>query len=256
MTREDMLARLIAQATDQGGELSFDGLLHRAAPGMLPSAIRRTAGLDDDGAEIEGALTHEAISEADLDLGRFDNATIIVGAVDWETLENVVLYRGRIASVSHEAEGFVAELKSNKSALDLDPLPRTSPTCRARFCDRGCSLSAQRFTRREEITGVDLDANSLTFSGIDAGRFVDGELRLLDGPQAGFRFTVVAQEQGALLLGQALAEGIEPGQPAILREGCDHTIATCAARFGNAANFQGEPFLPGNDLLAQYPMPR
>ena len=37
---------------------------------------------------------------------------------------------------------------------------------------------------------------------------------------------------------------------------CDKTIATCSARFGNALNFQGEPFLPGNDMLAQYPVPR
>ena len=34
------------------------------------------------------------------------------------------------------------------------------------------------------------------------------------------------------------------------------TVATCAARFGNAVNFQGEPFLPGNDMLAQYPVAR
>ncbi|HKR91916.1 phage BR0599 family protein, partial [Novosphingobium sp.] len=36
---------------------------------------------------------------------------------------------------------------------------------------------------------------------------------------------------------------------------CDHTLNTCAARFSNAANFRGEPFLPGNDLLVRYPGP-
>ena len=41
-----------------------------------------------------------------------------------------------------------------------------------------------------------------------------------------------------------------------LREGCDRTIATCTSRFGNAVNFRGEPFLPGNDMLAQYPVAR
>jgi hypothetical protein len=38
----------------------------------------------------------------------------------------------------------------------------------------------------------------------------------------------------------------------ILREGCDHTLPTCAERFANAVNFQGEPFLPGNDLVVRY----
>ena len=51
----------------------------------------------------------------------------------------------------------------------------------------------------------------------------------------------------------ALDPALAPGTRALLREGCDHTLATCAARFGNAVNFQGEPFLPGNDLLARYP---
>jgi len=36
-------------------------------------------------------------------------------------------------------------------------------------------------------------------------------------------------------------------------EGCDKSIGTCSARFGNAANFRGEPYLPGIDLLARYP---
>ncbi|MBJ6122729.1 phage BR0599 family protein [Sphingomonas sp. BT553] len=38
-----------------------------------------------------------------------------------------------------------------------------------------------------------------------------------------------------------------------LVEGCDRTLATCARRFGNAANFRGEPHLPGIDLLTRWP---
>jgi hypothetical protein len=40
-----------------------------------------------------------------------------------------------------------------------------------------------------------------------------------------------------------------------LREGCDRRLETCATRFANAINFQGEPFLPGNDLITRYPVP-
>lgn len=56
-----------------------------------------------------------------------------------------------------------------------------------------------------------------------------------------------------LVLEQALDPALAPGTLARLIEGCDHAIATCAGRFGNAINFQGEPFLPGNDLLTRYP---
>jgi hypothetical protein len=50
-----------------------------------------------------------------------------------------------------------------------------------------------------------------------------------------------------------LDPALTPGTRALLRQGCDHTLQTCHARFGNAINFQGEPFVPGNDLLARYP---
>ena len=46
---------------------------------------------------------------------------------------------------------------------------------------------------------------------------------------------------------------VEPGCRIELREGCDKRFATCVSRFNNAANFRGEPHLPGNDLLTRYP---
>jgi len=54
------------------------------------------------------------------------------------------------------------------------------------------------------------------------------------------------------VLDRPLVTGTAIGTRAELRAGCDHTIATCSSRFGNAINFRGEPFLPGNDLLARY----
>lgn len=43
------------------------------------------------------------------------------------------------------------------------------------------------------------------------------------------------------------------GTRVLLTEGCDKQMATCSARFGNAINFRGEPYLPGSDLLTRYP---
>ena len=56
-----------------------------------------------------------------------------------------------------------------------------------------------------------------------------------------------------LILERALDPAIAAGNLARVREGCDHTIATCAGRFANSINFQGEPFLPGNDILTRTP---
>lgn len=234
-------------------DLWFGGILHRAAPGLTPSAIRRSTGFADEGADVEGALAHDCIAESDLSAGRYDGAAVVIGAVDWETLEHAIVFTGTIDSVSQEGNAFTAELASAKAALAVDPIPRSSPSCRARFCGPGCTLSPARFTRRAAVVAVAGDR--VVFAGIDPDRYAGGELRWLDGPLAGLGATILAADDSGLLLDRH-PDGVVPGMRAWLREGCDHTVATCAARFANAENFQGEPFLPGTDLLASYPVPR
>ena len=241
--------------TSHDRDLAFGGVLHRAAPGMVPSAVRRTAGLTGDSAEMQGALAHDSIAEADLAAGRFDGARVEVGAVDWETREHAVLFNGTVGAVSQEDSGFTAELRSAKAMLEADPVPRTSPTCRAQFCRPGCGLSGLRFTHRAVLTIVDAEVGRVTFDGPAPDLLVAGEVRWLDGPHAGLTMDIVAIEGDALILDAVLSEALAPGTRARLREGCDHTLATCAGRFGNAINFRGEPFLPGNDLLTRYPSP-
>ena len=82
-----------------------------------------------------------------------------------------------------------------------------------------------------------------------------GTLRWLDGPYAGQTCGIAGVDAGRLLLEIPLDSAPPAGTRITLREGCDRTLETCATRFGNAVNFQGEPFLPGNDLITRYPVP-
>ena len=242
--------------TTHDRDLWFEGILHRSAPGMLPSAIRQSIRLADDEAEVSGALGHDTIRAADIAAGRFDGAQIESGIVDWDSLTSASLYTGSIAGVSQDAAGFSAQLRSAKALLDTDPVPRASPSCRARFCGPGCDLPAAGFSHRTSVRTVDFNRNTIVFEVPDPDRFVRGELRWIDGPQAGLVMKLLAIEASALEVDDSLDAAITPGTRAILREGCDKTIATCAGRFANSINFQGEPHLPGNDLLGQYPQPR
>ena len=242
--------------TTHDRDLWFGGILHRSAPGMLPSAIRKSASLADDEAEVEGALAHDTIRSGDIATGRFDGARIESGIVDWETLQNAALYTGSIAAVRQDGIGFTAQLQSAKADLDVDPIPRASPSCRARFCGPGCGLSARGFTIRAVCQSIDHDANALSLSLTLPPLYLRGEMRWLDGPHTGLTMKIIGQSGSALELDTALDPATAPGHRVLLRQGCDKTIATCASRFGNAINFQGEPHLPGNDLLAQYPQPR
>lgn len=236
--------------------LWFDGILHSASPGMIPSSIKRSADFEPDSAEVKGALTHGSISAADLAEGRFDGAQVRIGIVDWETGEREVLYRGVIGTVIEEEDLFTAELTSRKAELSRDPVPRTSPGCRAPFCGPGCGLSPAFFTHDAIVSAIDPGTNAVALvAGLNSEDLAGGWLRWVDGPQAGVTMHIMAENAGWLVLDTPIDGGAQAGLAVIVREGCDHTLDTCSVRFANAANFQGEPFLPGNDLLTRYPAP-
>ncbi|RPF71266.1 DUF2163 domain-containing protein [Aurantiacibacter spongiae] len=240
--------------TSHDRDLTTGGITYRSAPGMVPSAIRRTADLDRDSVEVRGVLAHDALSAQDLADGRFAGARIAIGVIDWQTGETATLFHGELGSVTQEDGRFEAELRSAKASLEADLVPRTSPTCRAAFCDKACQLSPARFTHAARLSGIETAENRVRFDvAPDGDAMLHGQVRWIDGPHAGLAMTVLEAGADGLVLDIPLAETLSAGVHAILREGCDHTIATCAGRFGNAANFQGEPFLPGNDLLARYP---
>lgn len=243
--------------TTHDRDLWFDGVLYSASPGMVPASIRKAADFDDDSAEVQGSITHEAISSGDLAAGRFDGAQVRIGLVDWETLEFQVLYAGTIGTVTEQDGGFTATLTSRKGELKRDPTPRTSPACRAEFCGTGCNLNPAKFTREAVLVSIDNGTNAAAFAPVlDAATYAGGNVRWLGGPQSGVAMGVMAGDaNGALVLDVPLDTAIPAGTVAFVREGCDHTLDTCATRFGNAVNFRAEPYLPGNDLLTRYPSP-
>ncbi|APE27651.1 DUF2163 domain-containing protein [Aurantiacibacter gangjinensis] len=239
--------------TSHDRALVFDDITHLSAPGMLPSAIRRTAQLERDTVEVDGVLSHDSITEDDLLQGRYADARISIGLVDWETLDRATLFTGTLGNISAQDNAFSAELRSAKAALEEDFVPRTSPTCRASFCDADCRLNPAMFTAIATVVSVDPERNSVLFDGITASDCLHGDLWWIDGQHAGRRTRIIDLDGSSLVLEMPISGDIQPGTRAYVREGCDHTVATCAARFGNAVNFQGEPFLPGNDLLTRYP---
>lgn len=238
--------------TSHDRDLTFGGLTHLAAPGMVPAAIRLTAELSNDSAEAQGALSHDSIRGGDLAAGLFDDAAIEIGAVDWRTREHHTLYSGQIGRIEDDTTQFAAELRSAKSLLEQDLVPRTSPTCRAEFCGRGCGLSPVGFTSVQPLAGIDYENNRVCFRNVGGEAYLDGRVRFMAGPQTGISLGIIDFRDDWLVLDRPLVKGTALGTRVELREGCDHTITTCADRFDNALNFRGEPFLPGNDLLARY----
>lgn len=235
-------------------DLTVDGIVHRAAPGMTPSAIQRTAGLDADTMEVAGALSSAAIGEADLLAGRWDGARVAVFAVDWTDVRNrVALGEGTIGAVELTARGFTAELQGATAALDRAVVEETSPECRATLGDRRCRVAMaarRRFVRVVGCAGreVTVDAEEPV-----ADAYGGGLLRWFGGANGGMASAIARSEGAGVTLRTVPGFAVAAGVRVELVEGCDKSLATCGARFGNAVNFRGEPYLPGIDLLTRYP---
>ncbi len=241
--------------TTHDRDASVDGLIHRASPGMTPSAIERTDGLEAATMDVAGALTHDAISAADLIAGRWDGARVRLFTVDWDNRGDapVPLGEGTIGAVETADHGFTAEIRGATHALDRPVVEETAPECRAELGDRRCRVAMGARRRFARVTGVEDDIVTVDAVEPVPNAYGAGRLRWFGGANSGTAQAITGSDGATVTLIRPPAYAARPGDLVALSEGCDKSFATCGARFGNTANFRGEPHLPGIDLLTRYP---
>lgn len=240
--------------TDHDADLTIDGLVHRAAPGMTPSAIERGDGLEADTMDVSGALTSDAISARDLLAGRWDGARVRVFAVDWTgDPGRVDLGEGVIGAVETKDGGFTAELRGASAGLDRPVGEETSPECRAELGDGRCRVPMAGRRRFARVVSVADRVVTLDRAEPVAGAYAGGVLRWFAGENSGSSAAISGSAGATVTLRAEPALAVGLGDLVELSEGCDKSLATCSARFDNVANFRGEPYLPGIDLLTRYP---
>ncbi|MFD1610976.1 DUF2163 domain-containing protein [Sphingomonas tabacisoli] len=235
-------------------DLIVDGFRYRSAPGIAPSSIEDRDPLESDALEVAGALTADAISEADLRAGRWNGAGVRLLAVDWQDpSQSLELLRGELGSVSLQRGTFSAELHGPGVLLERPILEVTSPLCRAELGDKRCRVDlAGRRTIAAVVAG---DGDTVTLDRIEpvSNGWGGGRLRWLDGRNGGLSALILASSGATLTLSDAPPFEVAAGARVEVTEGCDKRFATCRDRFANHANFRGEPHLPGIDLLTRYP---
>ena len=239
--------------TSHDERLVVGGVAHEPAPGLAPAAITRELGLEPHSGEVAGALSAEALGEQDLALGRWDAARAELTAVDWQSADAtpIDLLGGELGNVSVSGDGFSADLLGAAAKLEAPVCPATSPECRAHFGDKQCRVDLAGRTESAKVVSGS-DGEFTLDRGFD-DKFVLGRLRYMSGANCGIS-TVIIGVAGAVVSVRDLPRApVETGCRVELREGCDKRFEMCVERFANAANFRGEPHLPGNDLLTRYP---
>lgn len=245
--------------TDHDRALAFDGIGFRPDTGLSAGAIMQGAGLSVDNSEAVGALSDDAITEADLMAGRWDGAEVRLWDVDWtDTANRALVFRGHLGEVSRGGAAFRAELRGLSESLGAAQGRVYHPRCSADLGDGQCGmdLSLPGY-RAEGVIEAEEGGLRLRLAGIDAQEphwFERGRLQVLSGHAQGLH-GVVKNDQplpgGARAVELWAALGIRPapGDRVRLSVGCDKSAASCRLKFANFLNFRGFPHLPAEDWL-------
>lgn len=239
--------------TSHDREIGRDGVRYLPNPGVTPAAFTRSLGLEPDSGEISAALNSAAFTEQDLTLGRWNHASILLRALDWVAPEReaVDLLAGELGEVSVRGDEFSAELRGAATKLERPVCPSTSPECRAQLGDKQCRVDLAG--RTVIATVLDEQQGELLLDRSVGDAFLLGRLRYLRGANCGTQSVVMSVAADRVRVRDLPRAPVELGCRIELREGCDKRLSSCVNRFDNAANFRGEPHLPGNDLLTRYP---
>lgn len=248
--------------TDHDGPISFDGTHFEAESGISASAMQTTSGLAADNGEIAGALKSSAISEENLRAGVYDNAALEIWQVHWpDPTVRELRFRGRLGEITLSGDTYSVELRGLSDLLSR-PFGRVIQSgCSAVLGDTACgvNLNAPENVANFTVASVS-EGRLLTLSGsggVQNGRFERGRIEVLSGAASGrtglIKRHAIVESDTRLELWEPMRKAPQPGDQVKCFAGCDKSAAMCKGRFGNFANFQGFPHVPGDDWLMAYP---
>jgi uncharacterized phage protein (TIGR02218 family) len=237
-------------------DVSFNGSIF-FANGPLVSGLKYkgSVGLEVDKQQITvAARPTDVVNGAPflvaLRDGAFDGAPVYRDRVFFTgpaaaVVGGVRMFQGRISTVDNVGRTHATlTVASDLVILDYD-MPRNlfSPTCLHVLYDAGCGIVRGTFSL-DGACGAGSNSSKINFSGARAGD-VQGSLVFTSGANANVRSTVRSVVPGsAYNLMYPLAFAPSPGDTFNVAFGCDHTQATCTAKFNNLPNFRGFPYVP------------
>jgi uncharacterized phage protein (TIGR02218 family) len=250
--------------TDHDVDLAFDGVTYEAASGFTATEVQSLLDLAIDNLSVSGALSSATLNEANLAAGLYDNASIEIWRVNWaDTSQRVLMRKGNLGEVKRGKAAFTAEVRGLAHILNQPTGRCFGYACDADLGDARCTIDLTRAAYRAEgaVTAA-IDARRFTVSGLGSfadGWFTNGKLAWSSGANDGRAMEVkrhaVTVAGVTIELWQSMSEAVAAGDAFAVTAGCDKQFGTCKAKFGNAANFRGFPYMPGNDAVIAYPTP-
>ncbi|MCG3266399.1 DUF2163 domain-containing protein [Yoonia sp. I 8.24] len=248
--------------TDHDQSIQFDGVDFTPESGLSARALASTTGLSVNNTEAIGVLSADAITEVDINAGRYDGAEVTTWLVQWDDPSaRKVRFYGTIGEITRASGGFQAELRGLTEALNQPQGRSYLKTCSALLGDGRCGVdvSDPTFTTDVVLAG-DTGGQVFTLSDVPAFNdrwFEQGQLIVLSGAAESLRGVIksdaVIGDLREITLWESIKAPIVAGDSLRLIAGCDRRAETCREKFSNFVNFQGFPDIPGSDWLLSVP---
>ena len=164
----------------------------------------------------------------------------------WGTapIGSVTLFKGRVSTVDSVGRTTAqVTVASDLVLLDID-MPRNlyQPTCNHVLYDSGCGLVKNAYGAAGTVGS---GASAVTVPWASSSTvYAQGTITFTSGANTGVTANIKSATATALTLSYPLPNVPAAGDGFSAYQGCDHTLATCKAKFANSANFRGFPFVP------------
>lgn len=156
--------------------------------------------------------------------------------------DSILMWKGKVLSFS--VEGRVAKLRvpSLFSFIlnGVAPNARYQAPCNHRLYDARCQVDPASYSANTTISSIAGNIVEVASFPFADGACTGGEMIFSGG---GERRMIIANTGTSITLSYPFAT-LEVGDTVTLRQGCDHSLTTCKAKFANGDNFGGCPLVP------------
>ena len=156
--------------TDHDRPLAVEGVLCEAASGWTAGAADGELGFAPGQASASGALSSDALTDADIAAGLYDGAVVETWRVDWSAPDaRMRLRRETVRRLVRTGEGFTAELEGPLAALRKVVGRAYDRVCDAQLGDARCRVDLRAFPGatcdKAVSTCRDVFSNAVNFQG-------------------------------------------------------------------------------------------
>ena len=234
-------------------DLIIDGVTYSAESGFLASAAQSKIGGSVDNLDIQGAITSDVITAADILAGIWDRARVVVSVCNWADLTQgtMIVQTGTLGNLQAAGNGFTCEIRSLSQSLQNTIGRVITRRCDANLGDVRCGVTIADYTVTGTVSADSTDG--MTFTASDLPANAGGLLTWTGGENIGRAMEVKQAATGTITLALPMTYQITAGDAYSVSAGCDKNLSTCRDTYSNAINFRGCPHIPGPDAVLAYP---